>query len=291
MEKTHNRILITGQFWDSEFADLINGLSVPSTLIPSGKIETLQSLDQNYDLILVAQANRGSISQSTIDHLRALTGEKIPVVNLLGSWCEGQERSGHVLSRVRTIYWHQWTGSFEQLLELTREVSLPAGQRYEPRFPELELLTSPGMQVGISALCDTQAEFVADALFALELSGRWLEKAIWQAGTEKQVDVICVDADSLTENLQNRLQMLRDEFPQTPLIVLLNFPRKNEVEALQSLFGVSAVISKPFELAQLAYAITDVTGVELVSERAIPDRFRKRHEPSISRPSDVPKAR
>ena len=32
----------------------------------------------------------------------------LPIVGLLGSWCEGEARSGNPPSGVTRVYWHQW---------------------------------------------------------------------------------------------------------------------------------------------------------------------------------------
>jgi hypothetical protein len=278
----HHRILITGQFWDTDFADLLNNLAIPSTLIAAEKLATLQELDQGYDLVIIAQSNRQSITQKFIDHLRVLTRNSIPLINLLGSWCEGEERSGQPLQHVTRIYWHQWAGQFQQLLKL------PSSGNHSPPTPapsiNWNLLGETPLTIGISALCSTQASWVNDSLSAVGVNGVWLEQAVEQASDIPPLAAICLDSDSLTDALTSRIQWLHEEFPRVPVIALLNFPRINEVHALQRQFGVAQVLPKPCELSQLAYALTAVTGSEFVGNHPIPERFQKRSNPAIEVP-------
>jgi CheY-like chemotaxis protein len=68
------------------------------------------------------------------------------------------------------------------------------------------------------------------------------------------VSAICVDAESWSAALKNRLKWIREEFPDSPIVLLLNYPRQDEQESLQQA-GVTEVVSKPFELEDLKSAI------------------------------------
>ena len=267
-----SRILITGQFWDTEFADLINGIGVPATLLTCERIERAKSLDEKFDLALVAQSGRETISQQVIDHLRRLLGIATPVINLLGSWCEGQERSGIPLKHVLPIYWHQWTGGISQLLAMAR-----SGVSH----PQEELIRPATLRVGVSALCHAQASYLEDALNFLGAEAVWLEQQEWQAERTKQTPLaICVDGDSLTANLVQRLSVIRNEYPTTPLIVMLNFPRKEEELELTGVLDVAAVVSKPFDLTRLARSLGQATGTHLIAaERPVAKSKSPRLQP------------
>jgi hypothetical protein len=58
------------------------------------------------DVIVVTQAFPGQFSHAAIERLRRVA-PLARVVALLGSWCEGEMRSGRPWPAVRT-YWHQW---------------------------------------------------------------------------------------------------------------------------------------------------------------------------------------
>lgn len=272
------RILVTGQFWDRDFSNLINRINVPTTLIAADKLESLQSLETPFDVVLIAQNRRESISQKFVDHVRALTGE-IPVVMLLGSLCEGHERSGRPLTGVTSVYWHQWTGSFDQLLHCVRL----RGEVADPKtdLVSLEFLERGPVTIGVSALCETQWSMIDDALRGLGLTSTWLERALWNADQADDLAAICIDCDALSGSLDQRLELLAEQYGGTPRILLAGFPRQNEVQDWEKRFQILQVVSKPFSLAQLAYALTAATGMELVHEKALPNRFTKRSQPTV----------
>jgi DNA-binding NarL/FixJ family response regulator len=59
------------------------------------------------DIILIAQAFPGQFSPEAVDRLRRLA-PLARVVGLLGSWCEGEMRSGTPWPAAMRVYWHQW---------------------------------------------------------------------------------------------------------------------------------------------------------------------------------------
>lgn len=274
-----DRILVTGQFWERDFADLVHGIGSTAVFLTCQRIERMESLDQQVSLVLIAQAGRQTVSQALVDRIRNLVGPDVPIINLLGSWCEGQFRSGQPLTKVLPLYWHQWTGGVAQLISLAK-------QQDPARQPPTRLLGQTA--VGVSALSHAQADFLIDALRFWGADGVWLEEREWQAQTVAPLRAIIVDADSYTANLQQRLAHLREQHAAVPLLILLNFPRKEEVVELQGEPQVVSVVSKPFDLAQLGRFLGCVTGVQLLSEPvAKPGPTTLRHRP-LSSVSDPP---
>lgn len=246
------RVLVTGDFWHPEFADLIGGLDVPAMLLPWPKLSQLRECPGTVDLVLIGQSHRGAIQQSDVDRLRQWWPE-IPVVVLLGSWCEGESRSGTPLQGVTRVYWHQWQGQFKQLQQWVSPAVTPAPAAVEK-----------SRQVAVSALSQAQFEMVEDALELLGLQAIWAEKSIWQAEESSTISAVCLDCESLTENLTNRLIFLRKQFPDQPVFLLMGFPRKHEVQSLKSYWHVAGVISKPIDLTSLASAF-EQAGISVVA--------------------------
>ncbi len=58
-------------------------------------------------VLLVAQARPGRFSRSQIERLHA-RAPLARLVVLLGSWCEGETRTGQPWPGVTRIFWHQW---------------------------------------------------------------------------------------------------------------------------------------------------------------------------------------
>jgi hypothetical protein len=59
------------------------------------------------DVIVVAQARPGEFSHQAVDRLRRLA-PLARIVGLMGSWCEGEMRSGSPWPASARVYWHQW---------------------------------------------------------------------------------------------------------------------------------------------------------------------------------------
>ena len=62
-------------------------------------------------LVVSRRSRRDQIEPETVEFLRKKFAG-IPIVNLLGSWCEGETRSGNPLPGVIRVYWHQWNGQY-----------------------------------------------------------------------------------------------------------------------------------------------------------------------------------
>ncbi len=264
------RVLVTGDFGHSEFADLIGGLDVPTMLLPWQKLSQLRESPGAVDLVLIAQSHRGAIYQADVDRIRQWWPE-IPLLVLLGSWCEGESRSGAPLLGVTRVYWHQWQGQFKQLQQWVNpstDAALTGVESQQLAVAESKPKHDLQVQVAVSALSHAQFEMVEDAMELLGLQAIWAEKSIWQAEESNSVSAVCLDCESLTENLTNRLIFLRKQFPDQPIFLLMGFPRKHEVQSLKSYWHVSAVISKPIDLTSLASAF-EQAGIKVIAPTPI----------------------
>ena len=105
------RALLVGNSEHPEFAVALCWLRAHLELTVSAGLDlALQHLraQENPQLILLVQSRRNEISQHQIEQLHR-TAPLARLVGLLGSWCEGEVRSGEPWKGVQRIYWHQWT--------------------------------------------------------------------------------------------------------------------------------------------------------------------------------------
>lgn len=262
-------LLLTGQFWHHEFADLVNGLTVPTTVMRKEQLMNLRSWTMRFGLVLVCKERRGAITQELIDRVKSLVPET-PVIALLGSWCEGESRSGSPLTGVTSIYWHQWQGEYCQLQQFVKKHQLT--NSLFDLFPDGDQNAGCQHLFAISALTLVQYEMMAEAVAALGGSSIWLERSSWQAESTDAVTAVIVDSDSMTEDLSLRIQLAQSLVGSRPVICALGFPRKDEVAALRQRHGAIPVISKPFELNQLYHSIRQATGVELSRVPIAPEK-------------------
>jgi hypothetical protein len=258
------RVLLTGDYWHSDFQGLIASTVCVTTLVPEDKVTNEHLSVREYDLVVVAASRPNQFSASWIESLRA-TIAPTPVVALLGSWCEGEQRSGDPWPGVKRVYWHQWRGRFDffasELGDLQVGIwNLPATANDADTIDHIlkggfDASIGNDWNIGISSLSEDAYQMLQDALQTLNSSTCWIERQQWDAQATEQLTAVCVEADTWNETVEARIEWLRDDLEiDAPIILLLNFPRKNDVQAAKSA-GVIDVVSKPFQLPDIAAAI------------------------------------
>lgn len=263
MVKDNIRVLVTGEYWHGDFGGLISPSSATITLCPPEQIPALDG-SENFDLIVIAQDRRSVIDEESIEFVKN-TFATTPLVALLGSWCEGEVRSGEPWSGIPRVYWHQWQGRFEQFLdclnsEEIHEWQLPATASVADSIDVAPHFGEDGFSgiVAVSAWTKTQFSMIEDALSAFGVKSSWVERSTWDGQAKSLVKAVIIDDESLTGDLETRIRWIFSTFGQIPLILTLSFPRKDEVDSLKQL-GAGAIVSKPFKLGDLKQAILQAT--------------------------------
>ena len=162
------------------------------------------------------------------------------------------------------IFWHQWQGRYENFVnEFNRSQvtswHLPKTANDVDRVYETmthlsakgDNLNNKSTHVAISAWTRDGYEMIADALSVFDYRCSWLESNQHDPGTPH---VVCVNGNSLSTNLRDNIVQIRKVAPGAPIVTLMNFPRKMEVDAAKKL-GVVEVVSKPYQLVDLKFAI------------------------------------
>ena len=216
------------------------------------------------DLVVLAQSRPGEFSCEDVHRLRR-AAPSARISGLLGSWCEGEARSGAPWPGVIRTYWHQWPARFQAEIATLANGGCPAWGLAETAADEERLLASvdlspaagPGL-IGISSedremfawlaaacqrfgyatlrISDRAGGVVTDGNCGLQLGG--MSAAIWDGG-------------GLDDNRYVRLARFAALAPSAPIVALLSFPRIEDREkALLS--GAAAILSKPLLLPDLA---------------------------------------
>ena len=260
------RVLLSGDYWHADYRDLIARMTIAATLTPLDKITTVDT--QRFSLIIIAQSRSGQFDQAKIDAV-VTKNPSTPVVMLLGSWCEGERRSDTPVEGVKRVFWHQWKGRFQSFCDQlsSQGISIwhsPATLSDADRVSEQKIGLNQSHVIGVSALNEQTYESLAQGISAIGGKPKWVERISW-ANLAASISAICIDADSLSPTLEKRISWVKSQIKHVPLIVLMNFPRRQDVEELQRV-GVSRIVSKPFELADLQSAIEAVIDVDRESD-------------------------
>ncbi len=215
------------------------------------------------ELIIVAQAYPSQFTHDAIDRLRRLAPLARLVV-LLGSWCEGEMRTGDPWPATVRAYWHQWPPrSSRELRRLARgECSawgLPATATEEERImATMEDPIEP--RQGLIAIHTTtfaMADWLCDACRLRGHATVWLRPPR-PTRVEGAVAALFDGSDCQGEEI-SRLEQFAVALAPTPIIALLDFPRiQTQRRALAA--GATAIVSKPTQLADLYWHMDQVLG-------------------------------
>jgi CheY-like chemotaxis protein len=214
-------------------------------------------------VIVVAQALPGQFSHQAIDRLRRLA-PLARVVGLMGSWCEGEMRTGAPWPGVVRTYWHQWAARCgRQFCRMAHgeccSWSLPPTATEEERLlADMNLLPKGARTercrglVVISAKSHEMAQWLSAACRSRGFA------TVWQRGpsaAQVQGAVAAIfDSAGLDPDEYDDLGRLTSTLRPSPVVALLAFPRPEDRRRALSA-GASAVVSKPLAVDNLFWEL------------------------------------
>jgi CheY-like chemotaxis protein len=215
------------------------------------------------EVIVVAQAFPGQVPHGTIDRLRR-AAPLARIVGLLGSWCEGEMRSGAPWQGAVRTYWHHWPARGSR--ELHR---LAAGQAcawgLPPTATEEERLLA-GMAarwprrngvVVIQAKSPEMADWLSAAVRQRGFATVWLRTPD-SAKVERAAAAI-YDGARFGDEECAELRRLAAAVRPAPVLALLGFPRiEDQRRAIAA--GATAVVSKPLSVDDLYWQLDRLGG-------------------------------
>ena len=215
------------------------------------------------DVIVIAQAFPQQFSHGDIDRLRRFAPLS-RILGLLGSWCEGETRSGQPLPAAIRIYWHQWHVRAERELRrlMQRQCpswGLPVTATEEERLLASAAQTPPRGQglVAIHAGGFAMGDWLSEACRTCGYSTVWLRPSNY-THVEGAVAAIFDGSDLDGEEL-DQLRRFTHALGHTPVIALLDFPRiEDERRAIAA--GAAAVLSKPLNIDDLFWQLDEAVG-------------------------------
>jgi hypothetical protein len=210
------------------------------------------------DVIVVAEAFPGQFSHRTVDGLRRLA-PLARILGLMGSWCEGEMRSGSPWPATARTYWHQWpmrcSRQFRHLA--TGEAcswTLPPTATDEERLlidatqDELDGMAPRSGAVAIHSRSREMADWLSAACRSRGYAAIW-QRDLSSARVEGATAGI-FDAGDFSDDEHAALHGFVAALQPAPVIALLSFPRiENHRAALSA--GAAAVLSKPVAVEDL----------------------------------------
>jgi hypothetical protein len=215
------------------------------------------------DVIVVAQAHPGEFSHADIDRLRQLA-PLARIVALLGSWCEGELRTGKPWPANVRICWHQWPARAEQKLQRlvagrASAWTLPVTATEEERLladAEEPLPAGRGL-IAVSSRVFALADWLMAACGRSGYGTVWLRPP-HRTDVERATAVIFDGSECRGEEL-DELRRVAAELAPAPLLALMDFPRSEDCDRARAA-GAAAVLAKPLCLADLFWQLERVIG-------------------------------
>ena len=190
-------ILLIGETQRDEFRDACAALAQRGRVAAFAEIESaaesIRAADGTVDLVVIAQTYPGQFSAAAVDRLRRLC-PVARVVGLLGTWCEGETRTGKPWPGGVRVLWHQWPARAERELRCLSEGrasawSLPATATDEERllaFSSRSARGEPSTSSAITAQSITRSVMSTGTLVAICTRswaiGDWLSAACRACG-------------------------------------------------------------------------------------------------------------
>lgn len=256
-------ILLVGETASEEFRQAVTSLREGGDLVELADVpRAIAHLQRNSpELVVLAQRWPGEFTDDEVDRLhRAAPLARFSA--LLGSWCEGEARSGRPWPAVTRAYWHEWPARFGQ--ELARisagqcpSWGLPVTARDEERM--LAAAEEPlARRGGLIVVVAEQAASAASLVDACRLRG-YATIAVRAARGVTICGAAAALWDTTAEQATNveTVAAMQHSCGGAPLIALLNFPCAPDIAAAQAA-GVPAVLSKPWLLDDLYWQLDRV---------------------------------
>jgi DNA-binding NarL/FixJ family response regulator len=260
-------VLLIGSTDRHELAEAGKVLQSLAKVIPAPDCDAAASVlaDEQLavDLIVVAQAYPGQFPAEAMERLARLA-PLARVVAMLGSWCEGETRSGRPWPGAVRVCWHQWPPRCYQELSrfhqgLCSSWGLPPTAAEEERFLALADGPLPRCQglIAIHSQSFDAQDWLSKACRRAGYSTLWL-----RPGEVPHVDgaqAAIFDAIDCRGEELDELRRLIATLQPAPTIVLMSFPRVEDRDRALAA-GASALLSKPVLLEDLFWQLRQVTG-------------------------------
>lgn len=200
------------------------------------------------------QSRAGEFQQHEVAEVQTLDPLARPFV-VAGCWCEGEPRSGRLLTGVTRIYWHQ--GAAALLRHLRKEVQPPPITSQWIAIHATQYIAYQGL----AGVCESLGH-----------------RTLWQAD---HLPVISSEPDLRIFRDWSSWQTWRDNCRgnhcSAPAILLLDFPRPADHQRAAA-EGIAAVIAQPFAAADLEREISQIsTSARPVLRRCDPHESHKPH--------------
>jgi hypothetical protein len=259
------RVWLLGPIDHADFRDAANLLRCGAIVTTAAEL-TVDSAPP--ELIVVADSRPGSVDRREQESLRR-RAPLASVVSLVGSWCEGELRTGRPIEGVTRLYWHEFPGWWRRQEALRAAGQCPewiwpndfgfSAAAGKPEFGLAAPRTGHAGLIVLAARCWETADALADVFCragyatVLRRPGdrvptiHGVTAGVWEGG---QLD------DREADDLIAFSRRLAPDG--APIIALFDFPRRDSHDRALAA-GAAAVLGKPWRNDVLLETVRFVT--------------------------------
>ena len=268
-DRADMHVLVIGDTGRDEFRDAAEWLernaTVSAALSVGQAAGILSSLSEPPTGIVVAQAFPGQFTTEQVERLRRLA-PLTPVMGLLGSWCEGEMRSGRPAPGMTRDYWHCWRPRAEDDWRRLTDGHCPLwGLPTTVTEDERWLRRSRVALTSRTGLTVVRADTLDTATALMEACREGGYSAVWLGAvpsTAIQGAAACLwDVGAFGPPKLVEARDLRRQLGLVPLVAVMGFPRIDDRRQLLR-EGIAAVVSKPYLIDDLLWQLNRVAAVE-----------------------------
>ena len=265
---TEAEVLFVGDANHGEFAMALEWLRKQARLTVQPTVQTalrgIQDEGEQPPAIVLGQARRGEHTAVELDLLLRAA----PLANtiaLVGSWCEGETRSGSPPAGWTRVYWHQFASRAK--VELFPGASLDRTSSPPLYHPRTTTETERGLARSLRPLTSRQGVIAISTPYSVDYEATALVcretgyQTHWCQGAEvidlADVDAVIWDRWGLQGEERTELARWRRRWPELPLVATIGFPRPQDYQLVATGL-VQQIVGKPFVLAELLQALKEV---------------------------------
>jgi len=221
-------------------------------MVPSAGAYVRRLPDAAGRTVIIAQSRPGQVTHDEVRQI-ARKSPLAHLVALLGSWCEGETRTGKPWPGVTRVYWHQWAVrcSTELSCDL-RPTSWQLPRTASPIEGLLHAVSAPvAPRKGTLGICSPNASLCESIVAACSTVG-YTGVSVDGGGLRDvpPLDAVVWDGQGPNAGNWDQLARIAERCDPAPVAAMLGFPRYADLQLARQ-HGARSILSCPFLLRDL----------------------------------------
>ncbi len=270
----NKRVLLIGDYEHRDFRETVAWLGDNTQL--SAAVTVDAGCDRLVDgqlpwAIVIAQSRPGQFHAGQIEHLHAMAPLS-RLVALLGSWCEGEMRTGRPWPGVIRVMWHQWRPRMIPHLSNVSRIqpglwTLPRTASVAERMARATEVAWPRRGGLVAVHARTARDYQAIGIPCAEVgyATHWVlpDNPTHATG----VTAAIVDGVAAAGPTLHRLNDVVKRIAPSPVIAVLDYVRRQDYERALAA-GIAAVVAKPLLMYDVLWHLDDLLGTPQIDQQA-----------------------